>query len=273
MLDFGGFVKCSCRALKKPIKSTLWRTQLRWRIDLQVQKIFLIRDGNHVFFYHDGTKVNKVARIHTFWWPWFHTRFINRYSILLPSSTHIPKPVRHTSAERWWFMTPATQVHIKVSHKACWPTASCVPCWPVFVRARTLFVKTDGRMRSAFAPVELSSQTGTTQSDKQQMCHTGWNQNSRPAWSCPHHQTWLLLADETRQCLWERTGLFVGRFDTPSHFVISGSCCSSDHMYALAFKECHIRRLTGRRPMRQQPKAMSFSIHCVSTDAQHAKTK
>lgn len=98
------------------------------------------------------------------------------------------------------------------------------------LRACCPFVNTDGWMRSTVAPVTLSSQTGATQRDMQQMCHTGWNQNSRPAWSCAPHQTGrqrALLADETSQCLccsqlpvWKRTGLFVGCFDTPSHFVI-----------------------------------------------------
>lgn len=53
----------------------------------------------------------------------------------------------------------------------------------------------------------------------------------------------MLLADETRQRLCcsqlpvcERTGLFVGCFDTPSHFVIWGARCSSDHIYTLHSK-------------------------------------
>lgn len=52
-----------------------------------------------------------------------------------------------------------------------------------------------------------------------------------------------LLADETRQRLccsqlpvWKRTALFVGCFDTPSHFVIWDACCSSDHMHTLHSK-------------------------------------
>lgn len=66
--------------------------------------------------------------------------------------------------------------------------------------------------------------------------------------------------------------MFVGRPDTPPVTLSSAVLARrSDHMNTLAFKERHISRLTGRLPMRQQPKAVSFSIHGASTDAQHAQ--
>lgn len=153
MLDFGGFVKCSCRALKRPIKSTLWGAQPRWRFDLQVQKIFLIRCGMEITYclqiaYNNGEyfKDNKFTKYSLFFLFLLHTvntlKWLDStcdfmHCSLAESEFPLTKrtymlPTHYTQ----WLMSPVAHVQV-VSPKnlltfrwcvSYWSTCKCNPC-------------------------------------------------------------------------------------------------------------------------------------------------
>lgn len=139
---------------------------------------------------------------------------------LLIQSTHILQPTRHTFAAGLMDYDTSCTGARSVSEGLLTFHMICTMLACLWARAPVCKHGTEG-WEVHLPPLALSLQTGTTQRDKQQMCHTGWNQNSRPAWSCAHHQTWLLW--------WGgEAASAAGRWDKAAPLLLPASCLGED---------------------------------------------
>lgn len=213
-----------------------------WRFDLQLWQIISIRHGREIIdFSGDSAMMGNSWRMIK--WrrsipfssyiiynqncspPWLLTEDFIRALLADNASfniehSHLIACTPHICSRRWGLMARDSGC----AGPCSFPVRP--PDLPHDMHHAGLFgsaspVNTDRGMRSTFAPVVLNSQTSATQHDKQQMCHTGWNQNSRPAWSCAHHQTWLLW--------WGgEAASAAGRWDKAAPLLLPASCLEED---------------------------------------------